>query len=84
MTTEQIYVRLPRKQLDAIDELVRRGIYPNRAAAVREGVAAVTELHRRRDIDAEIVTGYERVPPTPAEDASALESLRNAILEEPW
>jgi Arc/MetJ-type ribon-helix-helix transcriptional regulator len=84
MRSEQVAVRLDRAQLEALDELVARGIYPSRAAAVRAGVAAITELHRRRDVDAQIVAGYQKVPPTPAEDAAALESLRSAILEEPW
>jgi Arc/MetJ-type ribon-helix-helix transcriptional regulator len=84
MRTEQVAVRLDPAQLDALDELVARGVYPSRAAAVRAGVAAITELHRRRDVDAQIVAGYERVPRTPAEDAAALESLRRAIVEEPW
>ena len=51
MDTEQIAVRLPRHELEALDELVERGVYPSRAAAVRAGVAAITALERRRAVD---------------------------------
>jgi Arc/MetJ-type ribon-helix-helix transcriptional regulator len=84
METEQIAVRLPRPDLEAVDELVRRGTYPNRAAAVRAGVAAIAALARHRALDERIVEGYRRMPPTPEEDAAALASLREAIAEEPW
>ncbi len=84
MDTEQIAVRLPRAELEALDELVERGVYPSRAAAVRAGVAAITALERRRTVDEAIVEGYRRVPPRPEDDAAALASLREAIAEEPW
>ena len=84
METEQIAVRLPRRDVQALDDLVRAGVYPSRAAAVRAGVAAITALERRRAVDEALVEGYRRVPPTPEEDASALASLREAIAEEPW
>lgn len=82
--TEQIAVRLPRHELEALDELVERGVYPSRAAAVRAGVAAITALARRRGVDEAIVEGYRRMPPRPEEDAAAIASLREAIAEEPW
>lgn len=82
--TEQIAVRLPRHELEALDELVQRGVYPSRAAAVRAGVAAITALARRRGVDEAIVEGYRRMPPRPEEDAAAIASLREAIAEEPW
>jgi Arc/MetJ-type ribon-helix-helix transcriptional regulator len=84
LETEQIAVRIPRSELAALDELVERGRYPSRAAAVRAGIAAITALERRRAVDEAIVDGYRRVPPTPDEDAAALAALREAIAEEPW
>lgn len=82
--TEQIAVRLPRHELEALDELVERGVYPSRAAAVRAGVAAITALERRRGVDEAIVEGYRRMPPRPEENAAAIASLREAIAAEPW
>lgn len=84
MATEQIAVRLPAELLARLDELVKSGAYDSRAAAVRAGVEAIARIEQRRAVDRSIVEGYERTPPTPGEDAAALESLREAIREEPW
>ena len=84
MVTEQIAVRLSEDLLEGIDELVERGTYESRAAAVRAGLELLVELARRRAVDDAIVQGYEQIPPTRGEEASALASLREAIAEEPW
>jgi Arc/MetJ-type ribon-helix-helix transcriptional regulator len=84
MTSRQIAVRIPEDLLTRLDELVRSGAYESRAAAVRAGLEAIARLDERRSIDRSIVDGYRRDPPTSAEDAAALESLREAIQEEPW
>ncbi len=84
MSSEQIAVRLPRDLLEKLDGLVRAGLYETRAAAVRAGVEAIAQIERRRQLDRSIVEGYKRSPPLLVEDAAALESLREAIAEEPW
>lgn len=84
MPTEQIAVRLPEELLIELDELVSRGVYESRAAAVRAGIEVVTELERRRQTDRAVIEGYRRTPPTKAEYAAAIASLRDAIVEEPW
>lgn len=84
MATEQIAVRLPKEFLRVLDDLVGRGVYESRAAAVRAGIEAVLELDRRRLTDRAIVDGYRRVAPAQAEREAAISSLRDAILEEPW
>ena len=84
MATEQIAVRLPVEQLAVLDDLVNRGVYETRAAAVRAGIEAVVELERRHRDDRSIVEGYERVPATDAERTAAVASLRDAIAAEPW
>jgi Arc/MetJ-type ribon-helix-helix transcriptional regulator len=83
MATQQIAVRLPPDLLVRLDDLVRRGIYESRAAAVRAGVEAIAEIEQRRALDRSIVEGYRQTP-TSADEAAALESLRQAIVEEPW
>lgn len=84
MATEQIAVRVPEDLLVALDDLVARGVYESRAAAVLAGIEAVLEPHRRRLSDRAIVDGYRRVAPTAVERDAAISSLRDAILEEPW
>jgi Arc/MetJ-type ribon-helix-helix transcriptional regulator len=84
VATEQIAVRLPEELLDLLDDLVDRGVYESRAAAVRYGIEVVLELDRRRLTDHAINEGYRRVPPTKPEREAAIASLRDAILEEPW
>jgi Arc/MetJ-type ribon-helix-helix transcriptional regulator len=84
VTTEQIAVRVPSEQLAVLDDLVERGFYASRAAAVRAGIAALVDLDRRHRADRSIVEGYRRTPPTDAETAAAIASLRDAIAEEPW
>jgi Arc/MetJ-type ribon-helix-helix transcriptional regulator len=84
VATDQIAVRLPAALLATLDELVDRGVYPSRAAAVRAGIEAITEVERRRQIDRAVVAGYRRVPPTAADTEAAVQSLREAIVEEPW
>jgi Arc/MetJ-type ribon-helix-helix transcriptional regulator len=84
MATEQIAVRIPEDLLAVLDELVSRGVYASRAAAVRAGIEAVLELDRRHLTDLAVIEGYRRTPPTEADREAALASLRDAILEEPW
>jgi Arc/MetJ-type ribon-helix-helix transcriptional regulator len=84
MPTEQIAVRLPEDLLERVDQLVDDGVYESRAAAVRAALELLAEFARRRVLEDAIVQGYQRLPPTPAERASALASLRDAIAEEPW
>jgi Arc/MetJ-type ribon-helix-helix transcriptional regulator len=84
MATEQIAVRLPEELLAEVDNLVARGLYASRAAAVRAGLEAVTESERRRQTDRAILDGYRRQPAGALEREAAVASLRDAILEEPW
>jgi Arc/MetJ-type ribon-helix-helix transcriptional regulator len=84
VATEQIAVRVPVEQLAVLDDLVTRGVYDSRAAAVRAGLDAVVELDRRRQTDDAMVEGYRQTPPTDAERAAAIASMREAIAEEPW
>lgn len=84
MVTEQIAVRIPAELLAELDELVRRGAYQNRAAAVRAGIEAIARIEREQALDRAIIAGYHRFPATSVDDQSALASLRDAIADEPW
>ena len=84
MATQQVAVRLPAPLLAKLDDLVESGAYESRAAVVRAGIEAIAQAEQQRRIDRAIVDGYERLPPTEAEDRAALVSLSEAILDEPW
>jgi Arc/MetJ-type ribon-helix-helix transcriptional regulator len=84
VATQQIAVRLPEELLAEVDELVARGIYDSRAAAVRAGLEAVADSERRRQIDRAVIDGYRRIPAGETEHVAAVASLRDAILDEPW
>lgn len=84
MSTQQIAIRLSEDQLAAVDDLVDRGVYANRAAAVRAAIDVVVELDQRRRIDDAVIEGYLRCPPTHPEHDAAVASMRDAIIEEPW
>ncbi len=84
MASDQIAVRLPSPLLSELDDLISRGVYESRAAAVRAGIEAITRLERRRRTDRAIADGYTRQPPTESEQRAAVASLRDAILDEPW
>ena len=57
---EQVAVRLDGEQLREVDQLVRAGAFPNRAAAVRAGLVLVLQEHRRRAIAEAYQRGYAR------------------------
>jgi Arc/MetJ-type ribon-helix-helix transcriptional regulator len=84
VATAQIAVRLPEELLAEVDELVARGVYESRAAAVRAGLEAVADSERRRQIDRAVIDGYRRIPAGETEHVAAVTSLRDAILDEPW
>lgn len=88
MALKQISVDLPQSLLSELDALVASGAYKSRDAAVLAGIEAITRLEDRKRIDHAIVEGYRRMPLSAAEEAAenavAMASLRESILEEPW
>lgn len=82
--TEQVAVRLPTSLLATVDDLVSVGVYPSRAALTRAGIEELAAKEMARLLDGEIAEGYRRFPQTDGETRSAVASLRDAILEEPW
>ena len=77
-------MRLPASLLADVDELVRSGVYASRAALARAGIEELAAHERARLVDAAIAEGYRRFPPSAGEKRSAVASLRDAILDEPW
>lgn len=82
--TVQIALRIPEGLVRALDALVAQGRYATRTAAVRTAVAELAEREERRRIDAAIVEGYTRVPPSDEEERWAAAAGREMIAEEHW
>jgi Arc/MetJ-type ribon-helix-helix transcriptional regulator len=80
----QIAVRLPDELVEELDALVAAGSFGSRAAAVRAGIETLVAVERRRSVDATILDGYRRLPPSNADERAAIASLKDAIEEEPW
>lgn len=68
----------------AVDELIAAGVVANRSEAVRLGLQHLVDRHRRDQVGARIVAGYQAVPQTDSEGGWADESTSRMIAEEPW
>jgi Arc/MetJ-type ribon-helix-helix transcriptional regulator len=82
--TVQLVTRVPDAVAQAIDGLVRDGVFASRSDVVRAGLQAVVEAERRQAIGRAIADGYRRVP----QDDDDLEwsdaATVSMIAEEPW
>jgi len=56
--SEQIAVRIPEPQLEELDELVERGRFASRAAAVRRSIELLLITEREAEIAAEYRRAY--------------------------
>ena len=81
--TVQLVTRVPDAVAQAIDDLVRDGVFTSRSDAVRAGLEAVVERERRQAIGRAIVDGYRRLP---QDDDLAWSDAATVsmITEEPW
>jgi metal-responsive CopG/Arc/MetJ family transcriptional regulator len=79
----QTLVQLSRVLLQRLDErAAREG--RSRSALIRDAIEAYLYDEEEARIDREIREGYERIPQTDEEVASAEREGREAIREEPW
>jgi Arc/MetJ-type ribon-helix-helix transcriptional regulator len=58
----QIAIRLPEADMSALDEAIARGRFPNRAAALREGLRRLLRAERDREIEEAYRRGYGAQP----------------------
>lgn len=80
----QLVTRIDDKLASEVDALVSQGAVRSRSDAVRQGLEALVERHRRSAVGRAIVEGYRRVPQTEAEVGWADEATRRMIADEPW
>ena len=60
--SQQIAIRLPEEDVSALDEVIARGRFPNRAAALREGLERLLREEREREIEEAYRRGYGAQP----------------------
>jgi Arc/MetJ-type ribon-helix-helix transcriptional regulator len=80
----QLVTRVPDDVAEAIDALVRGGVFASRSEAVRAGLDAVIERERRAAVGRSIVAGYERIPQEHDDLAWSDAASAAMIAEEPW
>jgi metal-responsive CopG/Arc/MetJ family transcriptional regulator len=83
MSRTQTLVQLNEELLRRLDErAAREG--RSRSSLIREAIETYMVDEARDEITRQIIAGYERIPETDEEMASAEASAREGIEEEPW
>ena len=80
----QFVTRVDDEMAGEVDRLVSEGVFASRSAAVRIGLEALLERHRRGRIGRSIVEGYTRTPQTEADVGWADDATRRMIADESW
>jgi Arc/MetJ-type ribon-helix-helix transcriptional regulator len=80
----QLVTRVDDRLLAKVDELVSDGVAATRSDAVRLGLEALVERHRRQQTGQAIVNAYRRQPQDDHELAGLDEATRALIEEEAW
>lgn len=82
--TVQLVTRVPDDMVERVDALVESGVVSSRSDAVRAGLEALLDHHRRAAVGEAIVAGYRRIPQTEEELAWARASTSALVHDEPW
>lgn len=82
--TTQIAVKLPDELVSRVDDLVSKGAFRNRSAAVRDGLEAVVRAKAREGLDQQYARAFALVPESDDELAHATQLAIQSIAEEPW
>lgn len=80
----QLVTRVDDELAAAVDALVAAGVVGSRSEAVRLGLEALIDRHRRDEIGARIVRGYQQHPQEDAELAWSDDRTIEMIAAEPW
>ena len=80
----QLVTRLDDHLLAEVDDLVSEGVAATRSDAVRLGLEALVERHRREQTGQAIIDAYRRQPQDDEELAGLDQSTRALVEEELW
>ncbi len=84
MRMTQVAVKLPESLMREVDELVARGVFPNRSSVIRQGLEALVGAQRREAIARAYQRGYGASPESEEEMAEATRLAIAAVHDEPW
>ncbi len=80
----QLVARVDDSLMAAVDDLVAAGVVASRSEAMRAGLQAFVDEHRRRIVGESIANAYRERPQTD-EELSGLDRSTTALIEEePW
>lgn len=82
--TQQLALRITDELAEQLDRVVADGRFANRTDAVRAAIGELVERERRAAVGAAIVAGYQRLPETEGELATADANLWRLLAEESW
>jgi Arc/MetJ-type ribon-helix-helix transcriptional regulator len=80
----QLVTRLSDDLAAAVDRLVQEGAVEERSDGVRRGLELLVDRHRRQQVAAASVRGYEVRPQIGEKMGWGGEAARRMIAEEPW
>lgn len=80
----QLVTRIDDVLLAEVDQLVGEGVAATRSEAVRLGLEALVERHRRQRTGQMIVDGYLRQPQSGDELSGLDDATRALVGDEPW
>jgi Arc/MetJ-type ribon-helix-helix transcriptional regulator len=80
----QLVTRVDDRLLADVDALVSEGVAATRSDAVRLGLEALVEQHRRQRAGQTIADAYRRHPQNQEDVAGLDEATRALVAEEPW
>ncbi|CAN5255755.1 hypothetical protein BH20ACT3_BH20ACT3_08440 [soil metagenome] len=80
----QLVTRVDDALAAAVDDLVATGAVASRSEAVRFGLEALIDRHRRQQIGARITEGYRVVPQRDDEAGWSDAATIAMIADEPW
>ncbi len=80
----QLVARVDDSLVAAVDDLVAAGVIASRSEAMRIGLQALVDEHRKRMVGERIADAYRRRPQTDDELAGLDAGTRALVEEEPW
>lgn len=83
-SVSQLVTRVDDELVEQIDALVSEGVVDSRSDAVRRGLRALVDSHRRRRIVETTLAAYTAQPQTEDEVGWAYDATIRMIEEEPW